>query len=61
MMAGVHPFVAQEILGHKSIEMTRRYSHVSKELKKQAIAALRWDKLVQFPVKREKSVEPEST
>lgn len=25
--AGVHPFVAQELLGHTRVEMTKRYSH----------------------------------
>jgi integrase len=59
MIAGVHPFVVQDILGHSTQDMVRRYSHVTPALKQQAVEALRWDKLVQFPVKRESAAGAE--
>lgn len=40
VMAGVDIFTVQEILGHKSIEMTRRYSHLSPKHKRAAVDAL---------------------
>lgn len=40
VMAGVDIFAVQEILGHKSIEMTRRYSHLSPRHKRVAVDAL---------------------
>lgn len=40
VMAGVDIFTVQEILGHKSIEMTRRYSHLSPRHKRVAVEAL---------------------
>ena len=43
MINGTHAFTAQEILGHKSLEMTRRYSHVDEEAKHAAVESLRWD------------------
>ena len=39
-MAGVDLKTVQELLGHKSIEMTLRYSHLSPDHKKQAVDLL---------------------
>ena len=39
-MAGVDLLTVKEILGHKKIEMTLRYSHLSCDHKKQAIRTL---------------------
>jgi site-specific recombinase XerD len=41
LIAGAPAFVVQELLGHSSVEMTRRYSHVTEELKHRAVASLR--------------------
>ena len=57
MLAGVHPFIVQDILGHSSFEMTKRYSHVTEDAKREAVSTLRWDKVVQLEVKREKRAE----
>lgn len=38
-MSGVDVFTVQEILGHKSIQMTRRYSHLSQDYKRAAVDA----------------------
>ena len=43
MMAGVDLMTVKELLGHKSIKMTERYSHLSPGHKANAMAAL--DKL----------------
>ena len=40
VMSGVDVFTVQEILGHKSIQMTRRYSHLSQTHKRAAVDAL---------------------
>jgi len=40
VMSGVDVFTVQEILGHKSIQMTRRYSHLSPKHKRAAVDAL---------------------
>ena len=39
-MAGVDPFTVAEILGHKDLRMTKRYSHVSAGHKLEAVEAL---------------------
>jgi len=39
-MAGVHPFTLQELLGHSSLAMVRRYSHLSPAHRKAAISAM---------------------
>lgn len=39
-MAGVELFTIKELLGHKSIDMTMRYSHLSCDHKKRAVQAL---------------------
>lgn len=36
-MAGIDPFTVQELMGHKSVEMTKRYSHPTPKHKKEAI------------------------
>jgi integrase len=40
VMAGVNLKTIQELLGHKSYQMTLRYSHLSPEIRKQAVAIL---------------------
>lgn len=55
--AGVHPFIVQDILGHSSFEMTKRYSHVTEDAKREAVSTLRWDKVVKLEVQRQKRAE----
>lgn len=38
--AGIHPFVAQELLGHLRLDMTRYYTHTQSEMKREAVRAL---------------------
>lgn len=38
--AGVNPLLVQELLGHSSLEMTRRYTHLGLETKRTALSAL---------------------
>jgi hypothetical protein len=38
--AGIDPFTIAEILGHKSIKMTARYSHATLNAKRRAVEAL---------------------
>ena len=40
VMAGVNLKTIQELLGHKSYQITLRYSHLSPEIRKQAVAIL---------------------
>lgn len=40
VMAGVDPTTVKELLGHKSIGMTDRYSHISQDHKRQAVERL---------------------
>ncbi len=40
VMAGVHLKTVQELLGHKSFEMTLRYAHLSPDHKKAALDIL---------------------
>jgi len=39
-MAGVDLFTVKEILGHKTLTMTQRYSHLSPEHQRQAVERL---------------------
>jgi site-specific recombinase XerD len=39
-MAGIDLNTVKEILGHSSVNMTMRYSHLSKDHKKKAVATL---------------------
>ncbi|MDP8213061.1 MAG: tyrosine-type recombinase/integrase [Candidatus Zapsychrus exili] len=48
VMNGVDLFTVKELLGHKDIKMTMRYSHLSCDHKKQAVGAL--DRLSATPV-----------
>jgi integrase len=45
VMAGVDIVTVQELMGHKSIIMTRRYSHPTPEHKKQAVNRLNLDNI----------------
>jgi len=54
VMSGVDIYTLKEVLGHKSIEMTMRYSHLSNDHERQAMSALGqkmdtiWTPVVQF-------------
>ena len=57
--SGVHSVTVKELLGHKSIEMTLRYSHLSQEHKQKAVEKLteyshpmdteKKQKIIEFP------------
>ena len=50
VMAGVDIVIVKELMGHKDISMTMRYSHPTPEHKKQAIERLNFNNLISTEV-----------
>jgi integrase len=38
--AGMNPLIVQELLGHASLEMTRRYTHIGLDVKRNELTKL---------------------
>jgi len=52
---GMNPLIAQELLGHRSLEMTRRYTHLSLDAKRQALRTITSTYLTNVIASREES------